>query len=146
MNIYEQLAEQLITAMDEHRHMPPEPVSAAVRGEMAVLRLLSREEEGQSAGAIAQTLRMTTSRIAAVLNALEKKGMIIRGEDPGDKRRVLVSLTDAGRSACAMRRSEAKVHLTKLLMRVSEEDAAAFVRISSQLFRTECENPPIKEV
>ena len=146
MNIYEQLAEQLLTSMDEHRHMPPEPVSGTVRGEMAVLRLLSREEEGQSAGAIAEMLRMTTSRIAAVLNALEKKGLIVRSADPNDKRRVLVILTDAGRSTCMMRRNEAKAHLTRLLSRLSQEDAAAFVRISSQLFSVPHENPPIKEV
>ncbi len=146
MNIYEQLAEEMLVSMDAHRHMPPEPVSAAIRGEMAVLRLLSCEMEGKSAGAIADALRMTTSRIAAVLNALEKKDMITRSADPADKRRVLVSLTDKGRNTCMMRRNEAKTHLTKLLMRVSEEDAAAFVRISRQLFSNECENPPIKEV
>ena len=146
MSIYEQLADQMLSSMDEHRHMPPEPVSGTIRGEMAVLRLLSHDGGGKSAGAIADELRMTTSRIAAVLNALEKKGMITRQADPGDKRRVLVNLTDKGQSTCLKRRNEAKAHLTKLLMRVSEEDAAAFVRISGQLFRTECENPPIKEV
>jgi len=146
MNPYEQLAEQMLTTMDKHRHMPPEPVSGTIRGEMAVLRLLSCEKEGKSPGEIADMLRMTTSRIAAVLNALQKKGMIVRSADPGDKRRVLVVLTEKGRETCMKRRDEAKAHLMKLLMRVSEEDAAAFVRISGQIFCTECENMENKEV
>ena len=146
MNLYEQLAEELLTALDEHRHMPPEPVSGTIRGEMAVLRLLSCEESGKSAGAIADMLHMTTSRIAAVLNSLEKKDMIKRNANPADKRRVLVELTEKGRSTCMKRRSEAKAHLTQLLMRVSQEDAQAFVRISRQLVSGKHEHSQIKEV
>ena len=78
MNPYEQLAEQIFASLDKHRHMPPEPVSGTIRGEMAVLRFLGQENRGMRAGAIAEELHMTTSRIAAVLNSLEKKDMITR--------------------------------------------------------------------
>jgi len=133
MDAYEHLAEQLLLSMDRHRHMPPEPVSGTIRGEMAVLRLLSQEEGGMHAGAIACTLRMTTSRIAAVLNSLEKKNMINRLSDPQDKRRVFVSLTQTGKETCLRRRGEAKAHLTALLSHLSREDAETFVRLAGQL-------------
>ena len=146
MPTYEQLAEHLLSSMDAHRHLPPQPVSATLHGEMAVLRLLAREEEGINAGMIADALHMTTSRIAAVLNALEKKDLITRCADPSDKRRVLVALTPLGRETCAKRRSEAKAHLTRLLMRLPPEDAATFVRLADQLFIIPRDSQPDKEV
>ena len=134
MNRYEELAEELLSAMDKHRHLPPEPISATVRGEMAVMRLLSMEGGGMSAGAIAQELKMTTSRIAAVLNSLEKKNMITRSLDAQDRRRVLVELTETGKTTCLARREKAKQHLACMLMRLSEEDAGIYVRLAEQLF------------
>jgi len=134
MSIYESLAERILCSMDRHRPIPSEPVSGTIRGEMAVLRLLSMEEDGMHAGVIAEMLHMTTSRIAAVLNALEKKGMIKRICDPQDKRRVLVLLTQTGMESCMRRRSEAKAHLTAMLMRLTEDEAQTFVRLSSKLF------------
>lgn len=133
MNPYEQLAEQIFASLDKHRHMPPEPVSGTIRGEMAVLRFLGQENRGMRAGAIAEELHMTTSRIAAVLNSLEKKDMITRESDPQDKRRVLVCLTDKGQAYHAERRNEAKQHLGALLSRLSLEDAKTYVRLTLEL-------------
>lgn len=134
MDPYAALAEEFIQAMDQHRHTKPEPVSGAIRGEIAVLRLLACSKRSLSAGYISRELDMTTSRIAAVLNSLEKKGMIERVSDAGDRRRVLVCITADGQDYCASRRSEAVAHMTVLLSRLSEEDARSFVRILKQVF------------
>ena len=104
-----------------------------MRGEMAVLRLLEHQDEALTAGEISRLLSMTTSRIAAVLNSLEKKNMINRLSDPQDKRRVFVSLTQTGKETCLRRRGEAKAHLTALLSHLSREDAETFVRLAGQL-------------
>ena len=146
MNPYEQLAEQLLSSMDKHRHMPPEPVSGTIRGEMAVLRLLGQEHQGMSAGAIAETLHMTTSRIAAVLNSLEKKDMITRESDLQDKRRVLVCLTDKGQAYHAERRNEAKSHLGALLSRLSLQEAETYVHLTLQLLSHSHPDDSPKEV
>ena len=146
MSRYESLAEQILCSMDQHRHIPSEPVSGTIRGEMAVLRLLSAEKDGVHAGVIADMLHMTTARIAAVLNALEKKGMIQRVCDPQDKRRVLVLLTKTGMETCMRRRSEAKAHLTAMLMRLTEEEAQTFVRLSAKLFGFQNTDAANKEI
>ena len=146
MNPYEHLAEQMLASMDAHRHMPPEPVSATIRGEMAVLRFLGASGGSLSAGAIASQLHMTTSRIAAVLNSLEKKEMIVRSPDPSDKRRVLVTLTEKGDQYRLKRRNEAKTHLSSLLEQLGEEDAETFVRLVSRLHSIHPDSLPDKEV
>lgn len=133
MTDYEQLAETLLCTMDQMRHSPPEPVSATARGEMAVLRLLAYEGREMNAGEIASQLHMTTARAAAVFSSLERKGYVLRGQDPGDKRRVIVGLTDPGRDYCALRRREAKAHLAGLLAYLGEEDAGAYARLFGRL-------------
>lgn len=70
-------------------------------GELAVLGLLcSKEDTPMSSGDIAKTLDIKTSRMAALLNALEKKKQIKRTRAIDDKRITYVTLTDEGRNLC----------------------------------------------
>lgn len=134
MNPYEALALDLMDALDQKKKGPPhEEISAVMRGEMAVLRLLSHAQQPMAAGEISKTLSMTTSRIAAVLGSLEKKAMILRHADEMDKRRVLVTLTRQGGEFCQARRKEVLCHMTALLEHLGEEDAAHFVRIMKRI-------------
>ena len=53
MQYYEALAQELMRSLDQKIKSPPqEEISAAMRGEMAVLRLLRREEKPLPAGEI----------------------------------------------------------------------------------------------
>lgn len=134
MERYEELAAELFAALSKkHRRPPHEDVSAALRGEMAVLRLLSEENCSLTAGEISRMLHMTTSRIAAVLNALQKKGLVIRSRDGLDKRCVLVTLTEKGQALCCERRKKAIGDVAQMLSRLGEEDAAHFVRIMGRI-------------
>ena len=76
---------------------------------------------------------MTTSRIAAVLGSLEKKGMILRQADASDKRRVQVVLTNAGSAFCLQRKEKVLQDMTHLLEQLGHEDAHHFVRIMERI-------------
>lgn len=135
MTNYSALAQELLHALDAMGPRPPhEDISQTQRGEMAVLRLLAEENRQLLAGEISRGLGMTTSRIAAVLNSLEKKGMITRLADPGDRRRVVVALTGRGEDFCRARRRDAERDFTHLLERLGEEDARQFVRLLGRVF------------
>lgn len=130
MELYTALAKELLEALDRKKKGPPhEDVSASMRGEMAVMRMLADEGEPVTAGSISKTLRMTTSRIAAVLGSLQKKGFIDRICDEEDKRRVLVVLTDKGLSFCKARKQCIVNHMSYMLSQLGEEDARHFVRL-----------------
>lgn len=134
MDRYDMLAEELMQSMDRHKKGPPhEEVSAAMRGEMAVMRLLMTEGKPMTAGELSRSLSMTTSRIAAVLGSLEKKGMLVRTADDADRRRVLAALTNEGKNLCQKRRAHAKRHMTDMLASLGEEDAMHFVRIMKRI-------------
>ena len=105
---YEALARELMHSFDTRKKAPPhEEISHTMRGEMAVLRLLKQENLPMTAGELSRKLHMTTSRIAAVLGSLEKKGMILRQADEGDKRRVQVMLTGKGSAFCQKKKKQA---------------------------------------
>lgn len=135
MERYDALAGELFAALDRTKGVPPhDDISAGMRGEMAVLRLLERESAALTAGEISRALRMTTSRVAAVLNSLQKKKLIVRQTDEDDRRRVRVQLTPSGITLCQIRKKHAIHHLSSLLARLGEEDAALFVRLMKRVF------------
>ncbi len=133
MDKFAELADRLMSELDRHPHAPPDNVSAALRGEAAVLRLLGTNGEAMCAGGISQKLNMRTSRIAAVLNSLEKKGLIARQTDPQDKRRVMVHLTDEGMRKHLRHAAGARAHTVAMLTALGERDAEDFVRVVGRL-------------
>lgn len=134
MNIYITLAEELMEALDRKKKGPPhEDVNAAMRGELAVLRLLEDENRALTAGEISRLLQMTTSRIAAVLGTLEKKGLVVRTSDAEDKRRVLVTLTQKGLDLGRKKKKRVIDDMSYMLSRLGEQDATEFVRLMKRV-------------
>ena len=131
MDLYRDLAEEFVKEMIERRKKGPphEDMNIAMRGEMAVLHLLDDENREMTAGEISRQLNMTTSRIAAVLNSLQKKSLITRRTDDGDRRRVQVALTDGGRALCDSCRKQFVDDMYDMLSGLGEKDAREFVRL-----------------
>ena len=126
------LTDELLRIMDENPHsLHDDQISATLRGEMAVMRLLggSGEQRQLAAGEISRRLSMTTSRIAAVLNSLERKQMIVRKPDPHDKRRVMVTLTEQGKAFCSEKHRCFRKRAARFFELLGEEDARDFVRL-----------------
>ena len=91
---------------------------------------------GLSQRALAKRLRMLPSRLVALVDELEEKGLVERRRDPGDRRTHALHLTEAGASAttaigdvarehdgavCAALTAEEKTQLTTLLARIAEQ-------------------------
>src|ERR1035438_6218226 len=58
-----------------------------------------RDHDGAPQQELAEALCMDANNVVLLLNDLEDLGHITRRRDPGDRRRHLVELTEAGRSA-----------------------------------------------
>ena len=120
-----ELTEELVRLLDEYpREARDNRFSSTLRGEMAVMRLLHNSRQKMTAGELSSRLDMATSRIAAVLGSLQKKGLLERESDEEDRRRVMVSLTEAGDRLCEKR----KRHF------MSGEDAPTFVHLIGRVF------------
>ena len=129
-----ELTEELVRLLDEYpREARDNRFSSTLRGEMAVMRLLHNSRQKMTAGELSSRLGMTTSRVAAVLGSLEKKGLLERENDAVDRRRVLVSLTQAGEALCEKRKAHFKSKIA-LLLSMLGDDAPEFVRLLGRVF------------
>ena len=129
-----ELTEELVRLLDEYpREARDNRFSSTLRGEMAVMRLLHNSRQKMTAGELSSRLDMTTSRIAAVLGSLEKKGLLERENDAVDRRCVLVSLTQAGEALCEKRKAHFKSKIA-LLLSMLGDDAPEFVRLLGRMF------------
>lgn len=131
---YRRLAEELLESLHRMRRRPfPQEPMEISHGELGILMYLTNRHDGASAGDISKHLCLTTGRVAAALNSLERKGFIERRRDDADKRRVLVYMTDKGRTFAQKRHEEARRRLESLLRELGEHDAKEFVRILKRI-------------
>ncbi len=135
MERYESLAREFFQAMDAAAPSGPPGgrTSETLRGEAAVMRLLDRRGESLTPGEVCRALGMTSSRMAAVLKGLERKGLALRERDERDRRRIRVTLTAQGRALCARKQRYAQEELARLFSALGEEDAALFVRLTRRV-------------
>ncbi len=105
----------------------------AASGEYSVLYYLFLGECTFSAGELAEKLGLTPGRIANVLKALEKKGYVCRNQDPEDRRRIHVGLTDTGYHYISSVCEEANKVYRSLVEGIGERDAREFIRITKKI-------------
>ena len=110
-------------------------VNDASQGEQVVLGHLTFEQDGVTAGELSGVFGLGSSRIAAILNALTKKGLARRASDPDDGRVVRVFVTDEGREKAIERKSLFKIRMVRMLEQLGEEDAKDFVRIIEKIVK-----------
>lgn len=100
-------------------HLAPFGLNAR---ELAVLLLLAgREPESQQQAAGRLGVDRTT--MVGLLDALERKGLVARQPDPGDRRRNVVGLTDAGHQTLEQARAASDEAERQLLGELSETEA-----------------------
>ena len=91
-------------------------------GEDPVLEYLSRQDEGMNPSDLAKTLGYTRPRMTRILDSLEEKGFVAREPDPSDRRRVLASCTDKGRSYAHDHSSNGVSNLAESLSKLGDHD------------------------
>ena len=92
-------AERRLRGRDQHRKNDDGLTIAQVRALFAL-----DKNEAQTAGEIAETARLSPASVTAMLDDLERDGIVTRVRSDTDRRRVLVLLTDEGRAILKKRR------------------------------------------
>ncbi|HEY3955862.1 MAG TPA: MarR family transcriptional regulator [Streptosporangiaceae bacterium] len=84
---------------------------------MPEISALARLDRGgpTTASALARVEQISPQSMGATLAALEARGVVGRRPDPGDGRRAVISVTDAGRRLLRTRRHAKTDHLARAL-------------------------------
>ena len=131
---YRELAADFLKCLHAMRKAGPHHnINESLRGETFALQYIFLHEGPVLPGEISSEMGISSARIAAALNSLERKGLVTRRIDFSDRRRILVELTEKGVESAKAHGNELLDNTTKLLSALSEEDAREFVRITAIL-------------
>jgi DNA-binding MarR family transcriptional regulator len=127
---YSTLADMLLkktmVLLRSHSH---KKIGEFAEGEMFILKHLSFKKEKALPSDLSAAMNTSSSRIAAILNSLERKGLISREIDETDRRRILVGLTPAGQQLLQEKQKMLHDNMECLLRRLGEHDAAEVLRL-----------------
>lgn len=131
---YNELAAELMQKMYTLRQAQPQKqLDESMQGEHFVLHLISFHQRSILPSEISNRMGISSARIAAALNSLERKGLITRQIDTSDRRRILVDLTAEGKALADEQHKKAMEMLTNTLRQLGELDAREYVRITGKL-------------
>ena len=82
---------------------------------------------------LGQMVAMDAATIKGVIDRLKGRGLVALSEDPGDKRRLVVSLTPAGRDTLQTLMAAAKEITEETLSPLNAREAATFVKLLAKL-------------
>ena len=88
---------------------------------------------GLSAGDLAAILRLHPSTVTGILQRLVTQRLLVRIDDPRDRRRAVLRLTPRGARANAVIRGTVEATIAKALEDVSDRDRSATRRVLEQL-------------
>ncbi|HIH93094.1 TPA: MarR family transcriptional regulator [Methanosarcina acetivorans] len=75
---------------------------------------------------LGKCLDLQKGSLTSMIDALEKKGLVCRNGDPGDRRKILVSLTEKGKAYREWFTEELEKNYSGVMTRLAEEDIAAY--------------------
>ena len=140
---YDLLAQELFFAMVEAARQPfhRDPAEFA-RGELNILSCLCSGQGGATSGELGGRVGLGSGRMADALKSLEEKNLIDRSGDAADRRRVIVSITDDGRTLVRDKRTLVLGQLRRTLAGLGEQDAREFVRLMKRIVELDQGSPP----
>lgn len=127
---YSALAEQLLNALYAlGKNKRTKEIGSNMKGESFTLLYLAMSEKPVSPGDLVSSMEISSARVAALLNTLEKKGLIFRAIDPADRRKILIRLTDTGKEKAESARVCSMHMMTQMMEWIGREDAEHLIRI-----------------
>jgi DNA-binding MarR family transcriptional regulator len=110
-------------------------LSEITKGEMLALVYLYEHDCTALPSELSDAMRVSTARVAVMLNNLESKSYIIRKKysDINDQRKITINITSEGRFIVSRKQQEVFNKIEEVLYELGEEDTKTFIRISKRL-------------
>lgn len=129
MTFAEEAEKEFIRLMIQNRHSAFSKLEKSNQGENMVIKFLGRQDEPVSPKFLADSLGISSARIAVVLGTLEKKDQIIRTMDKNDRRRINVILTEKGKECAENGKKEMRDKIIKVFEQMGQNDTLQFIKM-----------------
>jgi DNA-binding MarR family transcriptional regulator len=93
--------------------------------------------EGESQHAIGEAIQVPASRMVAIIDELEERGLIERRPHPGDRRVRALFLTDKGRKVLEKGRKIAAAHEQKLIQGLTTKEHQELITLLQKLAKSQ---------
>lgn len=133
---YKSMAEELLRVRAELLRVPAnQMVNEFVHGELFVLNYLLVHGGTAYPKELSKEMSVSSARIAALLNQMEKKGWITRATDVVDTRQILITLTPLGKKVVMRKKDEIVNEVVQVLEKIGPDDAKELLRIQRKIMR-----------
>ena len=96
-------------------------ISSSMKGEAFLLMYLWKKQDTATPGELGKAMKTSSARVAAALNNLERKGMIVRKAEEKDRRKIRVELTGKGEEQAKQWQKMSLCMVTRLMEQLGEE-------------------------
>lgn len=127
---YKEKAKEFLELMPKlHRPIKSDQVNKFSHGERCLLVTLYDSGGRMLPSELAKILNVSTPRVTSILKLTEEKGLVMREEVSGDRRKIHVVLTKAGEEQVIVNREKVMEQMTSYLHMLGEEDTENLLRI-----------------
>lgn len=128
------MADELLNLILKYETLPfQKKLENMARGELLLLSYLNKSSEGMLPSELSHLIHVSTARVTAIVNSLEKKGMVVRELSSCDRREVNLFITKQGEDCLNSRFNEIENELTEILEFLGKKDALDYLRITRRL-------------
>lgn len=106
--------------LDEHHLTLPQ---------FLVLASIRQHGAGCPIGTLAEKMFQSYPTMTGIVDRLKDAGLVTRGDDPADRRKVVISLTRAGRDLLDRARNARRKRMVRALAHLSAQDRREFLRL-----------------
>lgn len=94
-----------------------------------VLASIHQHGTGCPIGMLADEMFQSYPTMTGIVDRLKNAGLVSRGTDPNDRRKVVISLTKAGRALLDRAKNARRKRMTRALSQLSRQDRREFLRL-----------------
>ena len=111
---YNEKAEEIFNSLTNRKKFVDKMPSNISQGESGVLLyLLNNDSVSQSE--LSEKLNITMPRVAAIINTLQDKMLVIKKTDPNDKRKTIITITEKGKKDILQKRKNAIIFIESII-------------------------------
>lgn len=129
---YNEKAEEIFNSLTKRNKFADKMPSNISQGESGVLLyLLNNDSVSQSE--LSEKLNITMPRVAAIINTLQDKMLVIKKTDLNDKRKTIITITEKGKKDILQKRKKAIIFIESIIKELTDEEIMQYISINKKI-------------